>query len=128
MSDLSKVKAGEVLSPDKWNTMVSSISELQNSRWKIQTGEARTFRGEKNDLYKGTGIRTFVTPPIKLSGFTSTPFIMYNILSLDVIKEFNMRINIQAIHIKKSSFKMQFTTWSDTKIYSCDVKWFAIGI
>ena len=124
---VSTVKKGEILDVNKWNNLANTINAMQQAMLKVQTGQASCVTGKKNKLLSGTGLRTYKTPKIALSGFTKPPLISYGIIRLDSHKEVNLRIKVAPINITKSSFQMEFSTWADTKIYSCVVSWTAVG-
>jgi hypothetical protein len=59
--------------------------------------------------------------------FSVPPVVHVGIVGLDVSKEDNVRLRVRALDITAASFTLQAETWLNTKIWSVEVSWLAIG-
>lgn len=73
------------------------------------------------------GNKKYLSPKIKLSGFTQPPHITFSIYHLDAKGDKNTRVSILAKEVSRTGFKIFFETWADSEIYGCNVRWLAIG-
>ncbi len=102
---------------------------IQRNAVHIQSGSMVMHTGgwQASPLGRGTGSRSHHSAYIGLSGFSATPHILVAVETLDVDKDQNYRFSASAVNASKSRFRVRFSTWSDTKIYGCRVRWIAIG-
>ncbi len=75
------------------------------------TGEDRAFR------YHVSFSRPFSAPPV----------VQVGIVGLDASKEDNLRVRVRAHDITANGFALEAITWLNTKIWSVEVSWLAIG-
>jgi hypothetical protein len=73
------------------------------------------------------GARSFRYPVIFGRSFSTVPVVQVGIVGLDVSKEDNVRVRVRAVDILDTGFTLQADTWLNTKIWSVDVSWLAIG-
>ena len=59
--------------------------------------------------------------------FSAPPVIHIGIVGIDVSKDDNTRIRVRALDITGNGFVLEATTWLNTKVWSVDVSWLAIG-
>lgn len=59
--------------------------------------------------------------------FKSAPLVHVGLVGIDASKEDNVRIRIRPLDISSKGFTIQAETWFNTKIWSVDVAWLAIG-
>ncbi len=71
--------------------------------------------------------RVFVHPVTFLRSFSGPPVVQVGIVGLDVSKDDNIRLRVRAVDITESGFTLRAETWLNTKIWSVDVSWLAIG-
>jgi hypothetical protein len=72
-------------------------------------------------------VRTFRYPVSFSRSFSAPPVVQVGIVGLDVSKDDNVRLRVRAIDITDSGFTLEAETWLNTKIWSVDVSWLAIG-
>lgn len=73
------------------------------------------------------GERSFRHPVVFGRPFSTVPVVQVGIVGLDVSKEDNVRVRVRAVDITDRGFTLQADTWLNTKIWSVDVSWLAIG-
>jgi hypothetical protein len=59
--------------------------------------------------------------------FSAPPVVHVGIAGIDVCKDDNARLRVRALDITSSGFVVEARTWLNTKIWSVDVSWLAIG-
>ncbi len=59
--------------------------------------------------------------------FAQPPAVMLGITQLDMIDGSNHRITVSATKVDKTGFTYNFLTWCDTKVWSANAQWIAIG-
>jgi hypothetical protein len=59
--------------------------------------------------------------------FSAPPVVQVGIVGLDVSKDDNVRVRVRARDITETGFTLQAETWLNTKIWSVEVSWLAIG-
>ena len=64
---------------------------------------------------------TFDTP------FGAPPLVHVGVVGLDVSKDDNLRLSVRAENIVAQGFTLSVETWLNTKIWSVEVSWLAIG-
>ncbi len=97
-------------------TLLSAAVVLDTSLegWSLLEVSADTDRIFRYDVIFS---RSFVAPPLVHVG----------IVGLDVSKEDNVRVRVRARDITGAGFTLQAETWLNTKIWSVEVSWLAIG-
>jgi hypothetical protein len=66
--------------------------------------------------------------PVSFSGsFSVPPVVQVGIVGLDVSKDDNVRVRVRAVDISALGFTLQAETWLNTKIWSVEVSWLAVG-
>lgn len=60
--------------------------------------------------------------------FSSPPLVQVALVGLDVSNEANLRIRVKACDIKANGFSLVAETWWDTRIWSVEVSWLAVGV
>ncbi len=73
------------------------------------------------------GSRIFRQPVSFVRAFSVPPIVQAAIVGLDVNKEDNLRIRVRVADITETGFTLQAETWLNTRIWSVDVSWMAIG-
>jgi hypothetical protein len=71
--------------------------------------------------------RAFHCPVSFNRPFSTPPIVQVGIVGLDVSKDDNLRVRVRANGITESGFTLQAETWLNTKIWSVEVSWLAIG-
>lgn len=59
--------------------------------------------------------------------FSTPPVVQVGIVGLDVSNHDNLRVRVRATDITPDGFMLEAETWWNTKIWSVDVSWLAIG-
>jgi H-type lectin domain len=59
--------------------------------------------------------------------FSAPPVVHVGIVGIDVSKDDNVRVRVRALDITSRGFVLEAGTWLNTKIWSVDVSWLAIG-
>jgi hypothetical protein len=97
-------------------TLLSAIEILDSSLegWTLlepTPAASRTYRQEV----------TFVRP------FSVPPIVQVGIVGLDVSNADNIRVRVRAVDILPTGFALQAETWLNTRIWSVELSWLAIG-
>src|SRR5579871_5984152 len=71
--------------------------------------------------------RTFRFPISFARSFSNAPVVQVALVGLDVSKEDNVRVRVRALDIGTDGFTLVAETWLNTKIWSVEVSWLAIG-
>lgn len=71
--------------------------------------------------------RTFRTGVSFSRSFSAPPVVQVGIVGIDASKEDNLRVRVRAIDITASGFAIHAETWLNTRIWSLEVSWLAIG-
>jgi hypothetical protein len=77
----------------------------------LESGGARAFTG--HIAFE----RTFAGPPVVQVGITG----------FDIDRGDNARLNVGILDIDERGFTLQLRTWWNTKLWSVDLNWLAIG-
>jgi hypothetical protein len=59
--------------------------------------------------------------------FAGPPVVHVGLAGIDVSREDNVRLRVRALDITSSGFILEAATWWNTKIWSVDISWLAIG-
>lgn len=78
-------------------------------------------------LDEGLGDRTADQLVRFKTRFASPPQVVIGLTKIDIDKNHNARISVEAKDIGTESFQVDFKTWSDTHVYGVEVSWFAYG-
>lgn len=61
------------------------------------------------------------------ASFSAPPVVHVGVVGLDVSKDDNLRLSVRAESITAQGFTLSVETWLNTKIWSVEVSWLAIG-
>lgn len=61
------------------------------------------------------------------STFARAPLVQLSMVGVDASNEDNLRLKLRAIDINQLGFTIEVETWFNTRIWSVDVSWLAIG-
>ena len=61
------------------------------------------------------------------AAFGTPPVVQLGVVGLDVSKDDNLRLSVRAENISAQGFTLSVETWLNTKIWSVEVSWLAIG-
>jgi hypothetical protein len=75
-----------------------------------------------------TAVRAFRQPVRFERRFAAAPLVHVGIVGLDVSKEDNLRIRLRALDVTAEGFTLHAETWFNTRIWSVEVSWLAIGV
>ena len=59
--------------------------------------------------------------------FSAPPLVHVGVVGIDASKDDNLRLSVRAESITEQGFVLSVETWLNTKIWSVDVSWLAIG-
>ncbi len=59
--------------------------------------------------------------------FSTVPVVQVGVVGIDASKDDNLRFSLRAVEIGAHGFTLCVETWLNTKIWSVDVSWLAIG-
>jgi hypothetical protein len=59
--------------------------------------------------------------------FSAPPVVQVGIVGVDASNQDNLRVRVRALDITNAGFTLQAETWLNTKIWSVEVSWLAIG-
>ena len=60
--------------------------------------------------------------------FASAPLVHVGVVGIDASKDDNLRLSVRAESITPHGFTLSVETWLNTKIWTVEVSWLAIGI
>jgi hypothetical protein len=58
----------------------------------------------------------------------ATALVHVGLVGLDVSKEDNLRVRLRALDVSAEGFTLHAETWFNTRIWSVEVSWLAIGV
>ena len=61
------------------------------------------------------------------SAFARAPLVQVAIVGLDASNQDNLRLKVRAADITAQGFTLEVETWFNTRLWSVDVSWLAIG-
>jgi len=74
------------------------------------------------------GMRRSCRQPILFERrFSVPPLVQIGVVGLDASKDDNLRLRVRAENITEHGFTLVAETWLNTKIWSVEVSWLAIG-
>jgi len=71
--------------------------------------------------------RSFRQPIVFERQFSARPLVHVGVVGIDASKEDNLRLSVRAEAITEHGFVLSVETWLNTKIWSVEVSWLAIG-
>jgi hypothetical protein len=71
--------------------------------------------------------RVFRLPVNFANHFTETPVVLAGLTGFDFDQRDSNRLAIRAADVSTSGFMAEITTWSDTRVYSVEFNWLAVG-
>lgn len=75
----------------------------------------------------GNGVRTFTGRVEFERTFNSPPIVQIGITGFDIDNRDNARLNVGITNVDVTGFDVELRTWLNTRIWSVDLNWFAIG-
>lgn len=75
----------------------------------------------------GGGRRRFSLPVVFERRFVAPPLVHVGVVGIDVSKDDNFRLSVRAEEISAHGFQLRAETWLNTRIWSVEVSWLAIG-
>jgi hypothetical protein len=101
-----------------WRTLSSNLSVgLETDGWNLADINPE-------DLDKP---RTFSVDIPFASPFVGAPVVHVGLTGFDMDQRHTSRISVRAADITPSGFRMEIATWMDSRIYSAEIAWLAIG-
>ena len=76
-------------------------------------------------LLNNDGDRTTIKHINFKNPFIVKPQVITSLNNLDVDKDRNLRIKVSPLNVTENGFDIEFRTYSDTRIFSAGVVWFA---
>lgn len=76
---------------------------------------------------RGNGTRTFSGRVAFERAFSSPPVVQIGITGFDIDNGDNARLNVGIKTVDVDGFDVELRTWWNTRIWSVDLSWFAIG-
>ena len=109
--------------PQVFNLHFSAAHEqLLSGRYSCWQGKDPGWK-----LSEGTGDREFVERIAFPRRFEPPPQVAVGLTSLDVDREKNTRVAIEARNVDPEGFDLVFRTWSDTILHGAGADWVALG-
>lgn len=71
--------------------------------------------------------RTFTSEVWFASAFSAPPAVLVSLTGFDLDQRHSARVSVRAVDITASGFKVQISTWHDSRVYGTEVSWLAIG-
>jgi hypothetical protein len=71
--------------------------------------------------------RVYESPVMFESAFANAPLVQVALVGIDASNGDNLRLKVSASNISAGGFSIRVETWFNTRIWSVDVSWFAIG-
>lgn len=62
------------------------------------------------------------------SPFSATPVVNVGLTGFDIDQCSSSRLRLNLVSINESGFRVQLSTWRDSRVYSTDFQWIAIGM
>ncbi|HWO09343.1 MAG TPA: H-type lectin domain-containing protein [Polyangiaceae bacterium] len=73
------------------------------------------------------GMRTFSGRVQFERAFNSAPVVQIGVTGFDIDNRDNARLNVGVTRVDADGFEVELRTWWNTRIWSVDLSWFAIG-
>jgi len=101
-----------------WKTLSSSISVgLGTDGWNLADLNPE-------DLDKP---RVFAVEICFATPFVAAPVVHVSLTGFDIDQRHTARISVRAADVTPAGFKLEISTWMDSRIYSVEAAWLAIG-
>jgi len=71
--------------------------------------------------------RAFVTEVIFSAPFQNVPVVQLALTGFDMDQRDSGRISLKAVEVTTAGFKVEISTWLDTRVYAVEFSWLAIG-
>ena len=71
--------------------------------------------------------RSHLMPVVFERSFMARPLVHVGVVGIDASKEDNLRLSVRAEAITEHGFTLRVETWLNTRIWSVEVSWLAIG-
>ncbi|MEI7894529.1 MAG: H-type lectin domain-containing protein [Myxococcales bacterium] len=71
--------------------------------------------------------RVFEEEVVFQTPFAVPPVVLAALAGFDLDHHTNARVRVRPIDITPTGFRIQITTWHDTRVWSVDVAWTALG-
>ncbi|MDB6120325.1 MAG: hypothetical protein JWO08_4106 [Verrucomicrobiaceae bacterium] len=71
--------------------------------------------------------RVFTLEVAFASAFFSTPVVTLGLTGFDMDPYTASRISLKVVDPSRTGFKVEIATWRDSRVYSVEFNWFAIG-
>ncbi len=71
--------------------------------------------------------RTFTADVYFAAPFTAPPAVQIGLTGFDMDQRDSARLSVRVTDISAEGFKVQITTWHDSRVYSVEATWLAIG-
>lgn len=75
----------------------------------------------------GDGVRAYSGRVAFDRAFNAPPVVQIGITGFDIDNKDNARLNVGITNVDVTGFEVQLRTWLNTRIWSVDLSWFAIG-
>ena len=73
------------------------------------------------------GRREYLAHVNFVSPFNNVPLVHLGLTGFDIDKQESARISVEPTNITSYGFIVKVETWSNTRVYSVDINWLAIG-
>ncbi len=101
-----------------WQILSSNLSVgYRTEGWNLSELTSETIQGERVFAYEVF----FATP------FLSQPVVNVGLTGFDIDQRTSGRISVKAVEITSHGFKIEVSTWLNSRVYSADISWLAIG-
>ena len=101
-----------------WKTLSSTVSVgITSEGWNL--AEPSHDRAEEP--------RVFTVEVSFDTHFLAAPIIHLGLTGFDIDQRHTARLNLRAVEISTVGFRAEIGTWSDSRIYSLDFAWLAMG-
>lgn len=71
--------------------------------------------------------RTFAVEVVFSAAFQSVPVVQLALTGFDMDQRDSARISLKAVEVTPTGFKVEISTWLDTRVYAVEFSWLAIG-
>ncbi len=71
--------------------------------------------------------RSFYTEVFFAAPFAYPPVVHLSLTGFDIDQAYTSRLVVRALDITANGFKAEISTWHDSRVYSTEVAWLAIG-
>jgi H-type lectin domain len=75
----------------------------------------------------GHGVRAFSARVEFERAFNAPPVVQIGVTGFDIDNQDNARLNVGITSVDANGFDVELRTWWNTRIWSVDLSWFAIG-